>query len=1160
MHNKFSIALVSTCLITFAAFALADGIDEPIPSYYQEAGPSRTRDYINQHANEKIDPYTGKLQWHYVDLFIPGNGGLDLKVQRSYSSQNEQLGEFSPAGLGWTMHFGRVIRRASVSICTTINPATTNPVLELPDGSRRVLYVSLDNLTFLSTDFWAASCNLSAPGGGLDVFSPDGTVYEMTAQGHSMGSPSNTQNTYYVSKITDRNGNWISFTYAFLPNSIYAVTGATTSDGRSITFTYNGTQLDTVSDGTRTWTYVHSAGPANQTFLRQVLRPGGTSWQYEYNETLGPAGSYSMRRVTYPQGGVIDYTYDFVFFAIGPSIPRSTVITQKVANPGGTWNWTYEPATATLVPQPDGTIVSTIPPPTPEEAARLDKTTVTGPEGTKTFYHVGFNSAFQGIVWLIGWQLGVTDITNQNEAYWPLRALLSSQTNVRPGNTTAFDTETYAPIMRRIIINRNGQNYDTAFSNFDDFANPRTITEQGTGTRITTLTYFTDPVKWIVRGVKKDETLSECTGQPCEGLVLETTRTFDANANLLTETRAGVTTTYTYHPTTGDLASKTDARNKTTSYLNYHRGIPQTENQPESVTVTRVVSNAGNVTSETDGELATTGYSYDGLNRITGITHPIGTPVSVAWTANTRTVTRGAYQEVITYDGFGREASVAHTDTALGETITQLYQVDALGRRTFTSYPNSTNLGTRVTYDIQNRPLTTTHEFNLTTQQGVSSRNNVYAPTEIQTTNERGFLYRYQYRNYGDVNKRELMAINTPPELPAASISMTRNVVGQLKTVAISGFTRSYGYDSRFYLTSIFDPEIGTTEMGRDAVGNMISRKVGGQFNPETTYTYDDRNRMTAITYPAGTPSVTKTYYKDDKPKTISNTTTLWEYFYDANKNLTLEKLTFGPKIFETQYAYNGNDALNVLTYGSGRTVNYAPDAFGRPRQVAPYVTSVAYHPTGMPSSFTYANGVQTTIGLNTRRWPSTLQIAKSGNLFNTTYGYDHLGNVTSIADTVDASYNRTLGYDPLDRLTTVNGPWGGGTIAYNALGDISSQVFGSFNLTYSYSSRLEQVGGSKTYKMSYDMYGNVTGNGTTVFAYNDASNMRCANCGQANEILFDYDGANQRVRLQKGALQTYFVHGHGGQLLWEETPSASVKEYIYLGGKQVATLELPLP
>ena len=72
---------------------------------------SRTRDYVNQHPNERIDPFTGKLQYHFTDLFIPGNGGLDIVVQRSYNSLNESLDvETSPVGLGWTMHFWRVLR------------------------------------------------------------------------------------------------------------------------------------------------------------------------------------------------------------------------------------------------------------------------------------------------------------------------------------------------------------------------------------------------------------------------------------------------------------------------------------------------------------------------------------------------------------------------------------------------------------------------------------------------------------------------------------------------------------------------------------------------------------------------------------------------------------------------------------------------------------------------------------------------------------------------------------------------------------------------------------------------------------------------------------------------------------------------------------------
>lgn len=138
------IILLFLLLCGFGTETFADGVDEPIPSFYQEPGISRTRDYSDQHPAERIDPFTGKLQWHFVDLFVPGNGGMDIKVQRSYTSPGLQWPEPSPFGLGWTMHFGRVIRWANSSICNTTNSAATqNPVLELPDGSRRILYVNI---------------------------------------------------------------------------------------------------------------------------------------------------------------------------------------------------------------------------------------------------------------------------------------------------------------------------------------------------------------------------------------------------------------------------------------------------------------------------------------------------------------------------------------------------------------------------------------------------------------------------------------------------------------------------------------------------------------------------------------------------------------------------------------------------------------------------------------------------------------------------------------------------------------------------------------------------------------------------------------------------------------------------------------------------------
>ncbi len=163
------------CFLQFGALlAVANASAEPdptnptIPSFYQEGGLAQGHGSVSTHGNERIDTFTGKLQWHNADLVIPGAGGFDLVVKRSYSSPDPEFPEASPVGYGWTMHYGRVTRNAIVDICATdtaFYKASSNPVLELPDGSRQVLYVGLDGMSFITPSFWRAVCSTGGAGG-----------------------------------------------------------------------------------------------------------------------------------------------------------------------------------------------------------------------------------------------------------------------------------------------------------------------------------------------------------------------------------------------------------------------------------------------------------------------------------------------------------------------------------------------------------------------------------------------------------------------------------------------------------------------------------------------------------------------------------------------------------------------------------------------------------------------------------------------------------------------------------------------------------------------------------------------------------------------------------------------------------------------------------
>ncbi len=738
--------------------------------------------------------------------------------------------------------------------------------------------------------------------------------------------------------------------------------------------------------------------------------------------------------------------------------------------------------------------------------------------------------------------------------------MISTQPNQRPGGAFIFDAQTAAALLFQRSVNRANSVFTTQFYDvnlpgygFDDYGNPTKITEigpnesTGTQTRITTLTYFIDAAKWIVRQ-KKDETTDT---------IGSIARSFDPNGNLLSENRYGVPTSYTY-TAEGDVLSKTDARSNAVAYSQYSRGIPQSETHPENVTISRNVSGAGNVLSETDGELKTTSYTYDGMNRITSIAHPVGNPVTVVWGANTRTVTRGNFQEVTTFDAFGRRSSVVHSGGP--ETIAQTFAYDSIGRKVFASYPNKA-VGTYFTYSAADHLLTVLHEATATGTGATSGQGYSYNGNTVTLTNERGKDFLYTYRGWGDPGSLELMKITAPE--PAASIVMQRNGLGKLTSAVQDGRTRTYGYDAHYFLTSTNDPEVGQTVLGRDAIGNMTTRTVGA--SALTTFEYDGRNRLKNVLYPVGTPSVNRTYFRDDKIATVDNGTARRELTYDANKNLTQEKLVVAGQTFIASYDYDNNDALNVMTYGSGKTVTYQPDALGRPTTAMPYITSVLHHATGQVKQMKYANGVQTDIDLNNRNWPSTQTIAKGTRFFDTAYGYEGNGNVSSIFDAIEGTYSRSMAYDGVDRLTNVNGPWGTGLVSYDGGGNILGQSLGStFSMGYTYDSvtnRLLSTVGSKVYTFAYDAYGNVTGNGFTSFAYNDASQMRCARCGQGDEVGYEYDGLGLRTKVQQSGGATYFVYDANGRLLWERNPDDSIKEYVYLAGHQVAArTQMPAP
>lgn len=1132
---------LATTILFLTSLLLSLNVAAVMPDYYQEPGLDPYRSFLVSNDVEFIDPFSGALQLHHVDLSLPGNGGFDLQILRSYNSLRGRAHSSYLGGHGWEIHFGRILQD-NINLCYNSNTLSTidNPVLELPDGSHQMLgFTGTSAPKMLSRNWWRVDCMT----GGYKVYSPDGRIYEMTRM-FNLGDSLNPKYAWHTTKITDRNGNSASISYNDIGN-VPEVSSITTSDGRTVSFTYSTftrtyggnltytwRHLASISSAGQVYQYSYEYAPANQSgpiviygLLSTVQRPDGTTWNYSYNipppgQTSSTPGEFPITRVTNPTLGITNYEYAEIRFE--PYADPNYVVAEKTVSGGGTWSFSYEPGSSTT----------------------YDKTTVASPSGVIQYEHIGHKYAVSGTVWTIGLLVSKTIGGEQTETYDWGKVKVSNERYGRFSYlANIFDHDgMHAPVLVGRNITRNGAVHTTAYSSFDSYGNPGTVTESGpSGSRTSSLTYYINTNRWIVKQPQNES-------RPGSSI----SRSFNANGNLTSETVDGVTAQFTYDAQ-GNIASITHPRSLTHQYQNYFRGIPRKEIQPEGITITRTVSNAGNVLTEVNGEGKKTTYTYDNMNRVKSIKPPTGNTTTFTYTAVKRTLKRGNFTEVTDYDGFARPIAVTRGG------VKTTFQYDALGRKTFESNPGAT-IGTTYVYDILDRPTRITHAdagFR-TIAYGYTTAAPLYSAATETVTDERGKVTTYQYRAFGSPESRELMRIVAP--IAASNVDIARNTKGLPTSITQAGLTRTYGYNSNYYLTSVNEPEVGTTTYGRDIAGNMTSRKVGA--SGTTNYTYDNQNRLKTITYPgSGSADVTYTYNKIHKVLSATSTGGNRSATYNANGNMLTQSLAIDGHTLTASYAYNNNDALTSVTYPqSGLVVSYAPDALGRPTQASGFVSAVTYWPSNQIRKITYANGTSTEYGQNARLWPSFFKTDKTGGAtyLNNVYTYDKAGNITQISDTIDASYNRTLGYDNLDRLTSISGPWGTGMIAYNGAGNITSQVLGSWNLYYTYGSnnRLDSVSGNRVATYAYDAYGNITSGGGNTYTYDDVPNLRCVNCADpANKVEYTYDGLNHRSSVLKGGVKTYEMYGVDGNPLVEFSPGQQnwLVEYIYVGSRRIA-------
>ena len=759
-----------------------------------------------------------------------------------------------------------------------------------------------------------------------------------------------------------------------------------------------------------------------------------------------------------------------------------------------------------------------------------------------------------------------------------------------------------------------------------------------TYSRTEVITYHDNTAKWVlgqtatVTCVASSIASTACDNNSANGSDVISATTYHATSALPVTTSAfgKLQSTVTYNAD-GTLATVKDGNNYTTTFSSWKRGIPQSISYADGKTQSAVVHNNGWISSVTDENGFTTSYSYDAMGRLSGITYPAGD--TTAWTNTTRafvpvaaaefgipaghwreTVTTGNATKITYYDGMWRPLLVREYDAAAVAATERFSKktYDADGRVTFASYPSTSSAPTTgiwTDYDALGRVEAVSQDSEL----GLLTTTTQYL-TGFQTrvTNPRNQSTTSSYLTYDQPSTDWPVSIAAPE---SATTTIGRDPYGKPTALTRSGagasVTRSYAYYGSQELCRTVEPETGATLFGYDNAGNLTWSAAGmsagtaclSAYNSTPTAainarkasrTYNNRSRLTALTFPDGNGNQSWTYTNDGLPQSVStynggNVVTN-SYTYNKRRLLTGEAMI--PDTAQTGwgigYGYNGLGQVISENHPDSVTVNYTVNALGQATQVTTQLnggaaltsaSAASYYPNGALKQFTYGNGIVHTMTQNARQLPSASSdctlagtCAVANRVLDLAIAYDENGNVAGITDgTTAARQTRSMVYDNLDRLTQTTSPmFGTAGYVYDTLDNLKQMnVTGGpnpRNHTYCYGATTNRLDFVRTgsncstspaaIALTYDVQGNVLGKNGASYTFDYGNRLRTA-----AGLTYRYDADGRRVRQDTaGASLKYSYYSKDGRVVWQrDEPGNKRITNVYFAGSLVAEYSRPL-
>jgi RHS repeat-associated protein/uncharacterized repeat protein (TIGR01451 family) len=516
----------------------------------------------------------------------------------------------------------------------------------------------------------------------------------------------------------------------------------------------------------------------------------------------------------------------------------------------------------------------------------------------------------------------------------------------------------------------------------------------------------------------------------------------------------------------------------------------------------------GDLVRVIDKELRDTTFSYDSDHNLTGVTGDDNRPF--------RTLTYGPDGRLTTITDGEHNASQIESDV---EARTELV-TDATTRLTTLTTFDAFGQVIRVdrAFDGQTQTVRYGYDANGNTNHVIDPRNGDLfvdynaAGRPVRVENDLGRVTRFEYDPAG-----ELVRVFGPGDI--RQIEITRDPIENPTRIDRGGGNvtdYTYGPDGR--LATATDALTRTLHFGYNAAGNLTSVEDDGGLT--TTATYDASNRLlTTRDHLGGVTSYT--YDSDGNITQVTDPNThAWTYTYDEQGRLLSER---DPLLKTRTYTYDAAGRLVARKDRLNQTTTYEYDAVGRLTKVNwPDTSSTTFAHDGL-GRLTHAENADATVDLGYNLSDLVTSIATHGQsgsglpTTSVTYGYDSLGNRTSMVSAAGATAYQ---YDDFDQLSSLDDP---------TLG-----LFGFHYDGLGHPTAIERPNGVDT-AFTWDAAGQLN------------SIIHSGPGGVVDSTAYTYNDSGRRVSLTDPAGLHQFTYDGAGRLLTADHPAPQIDEsYAY--------------